>query len=458
MKLWQGRTSGELNKAAADFNSSLNVDKRLWRQDIKGSIAHATMLGDCGIISKEDADLIKCNLQDIYLDIENRALLVAGDFEDIHSFVEAELTNRIGDVGKRLHTARSRNDQVATDLRLYLKEKNADISTLLKDLIGVLTNQAEYSKDYIAPSYTHLQIAQPIAFGHHLMAYCEMFLRDIDRLKDCKKRTDCNPLGACALAGTSYPINRLQTTDLLDFNETCHNSLDAVSDRDFVIELQSVLAQIAMHLSRFSEEICIWASTEFAFITLDDGFSTGSSIMPQKKNPDIAELVRGKTGRIYGNLLNSLTLMKSLPLAYNKDMQEDKHAIFDSIDNIESALLAFIPMIDTMQINRENLENAAKKGFINATDCADYLVKKGMPFRDAYKIVGELVSDCVGRKIALDSLEIADFKAKSNLFEDDIYDAINLKNCAKARNSYGGGSPEQVERQIERVRKILKSK
>ena len=454
-KMWAGRFSKEVDSGVNAFNSSVSFDSRMYKQDIKGSIAHAEMLGKAGIISAEDSKKIIAELENILADLESGALEIDPTAEDIHMFIEAVLTQRIGETGKRLHTARSRNDQVALDIRLYLRDETAEIKALLKQLITVLCDTAEQNTDTIMPGYTHLQRAQPITFGHHLMAYSQMFLRDISRLNDAVRRMNQCPLGSGALAGTTYPIDRQLTSQLLGFDCPTANSLDGVSDRDFCIELASAISIIMTHLSRFSEEIILWCSWEFKFIELDDAFATGSSIMPQKKNPDIAELVRGKCGRVIGDNMTLLTMMKGLPLAYNKDMQEDKEAIFDAIDNVKLCLSTFIPMLQTMTVYRENMRNAAAKGFINATDCADYLVKKGMAFRDAYKITGGLVALCIEKKTDLEHLPIEDYRSRSELFDIDVYDAINLDTCVNSRISYGGPSPESVKKQIADVRGAL---
>ena len=455
-KMWAGRFKKQLDSKVNDFNSSIRVDCRMYRQDIGGSIAHASMLAKQGIISVEDSEQIINGLEEILNDLENGKLEFDLTAEDIHMFVEAELTKRIGDVGKRLHTARSRNDQVALDIRLYLRDECDEIITLLKELILELTKKAEEHKATVMPGYTHLQRAQPITFGHHLMAYAMMFLRDIERVEDTKKRMNYSPLGSCALAGTTYPTDRYDVAKNLNMKGITLNSLDGVSDRDFAVELANAIALIMMHLSRLSEEIILWSSWEFKFIELDDAYSTGSSIMPQKKNPDIAELVRGKTGRAYGNLVTLLSMLKSLPLAYNKDMQEDKEAIFDSIDTVKLCLSIFAPMITTMTVIKENMYNAAAGGFINATDVADYLVKKGLPFRTAYKISGTMVAYCIDKNTVLEKLSLAEFKEFSDLFDEDVFDAINLERCTFARNSQGGTAVESVEEQIKAVKELLK--
>ena len=451
-KIWAGRFTKETDKIVNDFNSSISFDARMYREDIEGSIAHATMLGKCNIIDLEESKAIIEKLKNILNDIESGKLEFDFNAEDIHSFIEAELTKRLGDTGKRLHTARSRNDQVALDIRMYLKKEVKEIESLIKKLIIVLTDLSEKNLQTVMAGYTHLQRAQPITFAHHLMAYSQMFLRDLERLKDSYKRINIMPLGSGALASTTYPINRRMVCDLLKFDEITQNSLDAVSDRDFCIELASDLSILMMHLSRFSEEIILWDSWEFKFIELDDAYSTGSSIMPQKKNPDITELIRGKTGRVYGDLNTLLIMMKGLPLAYNKDMQEDKEAIFDAVDTVKLSISAFIPMIETMTIFPENMREAAAKGFINATDCADYLVKKGTPFRDAYKITGEIVRLCIENNLTLETLPIEKYKEFSSKFENDIFEAINLETCVMQRKVEGGPAPESVKAQIEYVR------
>ena len=454
-KMWAGRFTKEVDSTVNAFNSSISFDSRMYRQDIKGSIAHATMLGETGIIPLADSKAIVAELNNILTDLESGKLEIDHTAEDIHMFVEAVLTQRLGETGKRLHTARSRNDQVALDIRLYLRDETAEIKSLLQKIITVLCNTAEQHADTIMPGYTHLQRAQPITFGHHLMAYAQMFLRDIGRLDDAARRMNQCPLGSGALAGTTYPIDRELTAKLLGFDKPTANSLDGVSDRDFCVELASAISLIMTHLSRFSEEIILWCSWEFKFIELDDAFATGSSIMPQKKNPDIAELVRGKCGRVIGDNMTLLTMMKGLPLAYNKDMQEDKEAIFDAIDNVKLCLSTFIPMLETMSVYKDNMRNAAAKGFINATDCADYLVKKGMAFRDAYKITGGLVALCIEKNTDLEHLPIEDYKSRSDLFDEDIYTAISLDTCVNNRLSQGGPSPESVKAQIKQVREIL---
>ncbi len=454
-KMWAGRSSADLDKRADDFNSSIHFDYRMFRQDIAGSIAHASMLAKQGIISESDADAIGKGLESILNDIESGVLSIDMNAEDIHMFIEAELTKRIGDAGKRLHTARSRNDQVALDIRMYLKTECDEITELLKKLVGVITDKAEENKAVIMPGYTHLQRAQPISFGHHLMAYAMMFLRDIDRISDAKKRMNISPIGSCALAGTTYDTDREYEASLLGFDGIALNSMDGVSDRDFCVELMSAISIIMMHLSRFSEEMILWTSWEFKFIELDDSFSTGSSIMPQKKNSDMAELVRGKTGRVYGDLIGTLTMLKGLPLAYNKDMQEDKESVFDAVDTVKACLNVFAPMLETAAVLKDNMYKAAQNGFINATDLADYLTKKGVPFRTAYKLTGSLVAYCIQNGISLTDIDLATYKSYNELFEEDLYDAISLENCVNKRISKGSTCVKSVEKQIEYVRKSL---
>ena len=448
-QLWKGRFKKELAKETNDFNASIHFDSRMYKEDITGSMAHATMLGACGIIEKSESEKIVQGLSEILADIESGKLAIDPGAEDIHTFVESELTARLGQTGKRLHTARSRNDQVALDIRMTLKKEIDAIAADIKDLLAVLCKKAEENKGVILPGYTHLQRAQPITFGHHLMAYAAMLCRDLDRLADVKKRMNVLPLGSGALAGTTYPIDRQMVAAQLGFDDVSANSLDGVSDRDFCIELAAALSLVMVHLSRFSEEIIMWCSWEFKFVELDDAFSTGSSIMPQKKNPDIAELVRGKSGRVFGDLTTLLTVMKGIALAYNKDMQEDKEAIFDAVDTLELCLKTVTPMLDTMKTLPANMRRAAAKGFINATDCADYLTKKGMPFRDAYKLTGCMVSDCIAKDKTLEELTLDEFKGYSSLFEKDIYEAIDLVKCCEGRTSYGGPSEASVKNQIE---------
>lgn len=454
-KLWQGRTDGVLFKEADDFNSSISFDSKMFKQDITGSIAHAQMLGAKGIISQLDAEQIVEGLTGILEDIISGTLEISNDAEDIHMFVEAVLTERIGDVGKKLHTARSRNDQVALDLRMYLKDENAVISTLLLELIGAIKEKASENVNTIMPGYTHLQRAQPITFAHHLLAYAQMFIRDYDRLNCATKRMNYSPLGCCALAGTTYDTDRNMVANALGFGGVSENSIDGVSDRDFCVELLSCYSIIMMHLSRFCEEIILWSSWEFKFVTLSDAFTTGSSIMPQKKNSDMAELIRGKTGRVYGDLMAILTTLKGLPLAYNKDMQEDKEGIFDGIETVKKCLKVFTPMLSSMQVLKDNMYKAAQKGFINATDLADYCVKKGMPFRSAYKAVGEIVAKCVKENKILEDISLEEYKAVSPLFEEDLYEEISLETCVNKRNSQGGTSPSSCKKQIEIIENFI---
>ena len=454
-KMWAGRFAKSLDSKADDFNSSIRFDCKMYKQDIIGSIAHAQMLAKQKIISQDDCQAITDGLSSILADIENGTLEFDMSCEDIHMFVEAELTKRIGDAGKRLHTARSRNDQVALDIRMYLRDNSEEVIVLLKELIGAILFKAEEGKSAIVPGYTHLQRAQPITFGHHLMAYAQMFLRDISRVKDAVSRMNYSPIGSCALAGTTYETDRVFEAEKLGFYGITQNSIDGVSDRDFCVELMSAFSIIMMHLSRFSEEIILWSSWEFKFIELDDAYTTGSSIMPQKKNSDMAELVRGKTGRVYGDLLGLLTTLKGLPLAYNKDMQEDKEAIFDALETVCMCLDIFAPMIRTMKLIPQNMYKAAQEGFINATDLADYLTKKGMPFRSAYKIVGQIVAECIEKKTVLDNLPLDAYKSHSDIFENDLYKEISLETCVEKRISKGGTSVSSVEYQIEWVRKEL---
>ena len=454
-KMWAGVTDGKTEQIADDFNSSIHFDSRMYKQDITGSMAHAAMLAAQGIISAADADTLVAGLEGILNDLDSGALEFDMTCEDIHMFVEQVLTQRLGDVGKKLHTARSRNDQVALDIRMYLRDEIDEISALVGSLIAVLAEQAETYKAAIMPGYTHLQRAQPITFGHHLMAYAMMLLRDVDRLADCRKRMNQSPIGCCALAGTTYNTDRYFEAEKLGFDGICRNSLDGVSDRDFCVELMGAIATLMMHLSRFSEEIILWSSWEFKFIELSDAFTTGSSIMPQKKNPDMAELVRGKTGRVYGDLMALLTTLKGLPLAYNKDMQEDKEAVFDACDTVKMCLKVFVPMIETLKANTANMKKAAQKGFINATDLADYMVKKGLPFRSAYKISGQLVAYCIANNTVLEDLPLDVYKGYSDLFEEDLYQAIDLMTCVETRISVGGTSVKSVEDQINYVKEML---
>ena len=455
-KLWAGRFSKQEDERVNDFNSSIAFDARMAQHDIQGSIAHATMLGRQGIIEPAEAELIVQGLEGIARDLQTGALAIDPTAEDIHMFVEAELTSRLGDTGKRLHTARSRNDQVALDIRLYLRDQCQEIHALLLSYLDALTDQAAQHLESVMPGYTHLQRAQPITFAHHLIANAQMALRDLQRLEQTQARMNIMPLGSGALAGTTYPIDRQLVKTLLAFDAVSANSLDGVSDRDFCIELASDISLIMMHLSRLSEEIILWCSWEFKFIELDDAFATGSSIMPQKKNPDVTELIRGKSGRVFGDLITLLTMMKGLPLAYNKDMQEDKEAIFDAVDTVKLCLSTLIPLLQTMRVNKENMRAAAAKGFINATDCADYLVKKGMPFRDAYKITGQLVAQCIAKQLTLETLPLADYQAASPVFDEDVYQAIALETCVKERKVEGGPSPEAVQKQIDAVKAYRK--
>ena len=451
-KMWAGRFQKEESKDVNDFNSSISFDGVMFEDDITGSMAHANMLGQKGIISKEDSSLIIKTLADILSDIKEGKLTLDPEAEDIHMFVEAELTKRIGEVGKRLHTARSRNDQVALDVRLHLRGMVKSIEEKIQSLIDTIIDLAEKNKETVMPGYTHLQRAQPITFANHLLAYAFMLKRDLSRFNDAKSRMNYSPLGSCALAGTTYPIDRNMVANELGFDGIVMNSLDGVSDRDFTVELASAASLAMMHLSRFSEEIILWCSWEFKFIDLDDAYSTGSSIMPQKKNPDIAELVRGKTGRVYGDLITLLTMLKGIPLAYNKDMQEDKEAIFDALDTLDQCLKIFKPMLETIKVNKENMRRAAAKGFINATDLADYLVKKGMAFRSAYKISGSLVAYCIEKGIVLEEVSLDTFKTYSPLFEEDVFQEINIEKCTFKRTSQGASAIESVEAQIKALR------
>lgn len=448
MKLWGGRFEKQTDKLVEDFHSSISFDQRMYKQDIQGSMAHATMLGSVGIISEAEAKQIVQALTDILADIEAGKVEFEVGAEDIHMNIEKLLTERIGDVGRKLHTARSRNDQVALDVRMYLKAEVTQIIDLLVDLQKVLLTLAEKHVQTIMPGYTHLQLAQPITLAHHLLAYFQMFQRDVDRLRDCFKRVNVLPLGSGALAGTTFPLNRHQVADILGFPAITANSLDGVSDRDFAIEFCAAASLIMMHLSRFSEELILWSSAEFAFIEMDDAYSTGSSIMPQKKNPDVAELVRGKTGRVYGDLMGLLTVMKGLPLAYNKDMQEDKEALFDAIDTVKGCLLVFTPMVSTMRVQEKTMLQAAKLGFTNATDMADYLAKKGVAFRHAHEIVGKSVLYCIQHGKALEDLSLEEFKGFSEVFEADIYQAISIEECVNARRVPGGPAPEATQAAI----------
>ncbi len=455
-KMWDARFQKAENSRVNDFNSSISFDARMYKEDIAGSIAHATMLGKCGIIEKSEADKIVSALKEISADITSGALAIDPEAEDIHMFVEEVLTNRIGDTGKRLHTARSRNDQVALDIRLYLRREIGEIRALVHDLLKTIAETASAHTETVMAGYTHLQRAQPVTFAHYILAYGQMFLRDDKRLAETMARMNVSPLGSGALASTTYPIDRHMVATLLGMDGVTENSMDGVSDRDSVLELAFDLSLIMMHLSRFSEEMILWCSSEFGFIELDDAFSTGSSIMPQKKNPDIAELVRGKTGRVYGDLTTLLTMMKGLPLAYNKDMQEDKEAIFDAIDNAKLCIELFTAMLATCTVRTEKLRKAASGGFINATDCADYLTKRGMPFRDAYKVSGKLVAYCIAHECDFESLPLSVYKEFSPLFDEDVYKAVNLENCVNERRVYGGPSVESTLRQISLIESYLK--
>ena len=456
MKLWGGRFQKATDAKVDDFNSSIRFDYKMYKQDIKGSIAHSKMLGRQGIIPENDSRLIASALKDILADIEAGKVEFLVDAEDIHMNIEKLLTDRIGDAGKRLHTARSRNDQVALDIRMYLMDEMSEIKAMLVSLENTLITLAQNNLETVMPGYTHMQKAQPITFAHHVMAYAEMFLRDIDRLNDCRKRTDFMPLGSGALATTTYPIDREFVAGELGFSKVTRNSLDGVSDRDFAIELAGVLSIIMMHLSRFSEELIIWSTNEFSFVEMDDSYSTGSSIMPQKKNPDVAELIRGKAGRVYGHLIGLLTVMKGLPLAYNKDMQEDKEAIFDAIDTVKLCLPVFEGMVSTMKINSIAMRKGASGGFTNATDGADYLVKKGMPFRDAHAVIGKLVFYAISKDKSLEELTLDEFKQFSDSFDEDVYEAISVETCVSCRNIIGGPAKEAMQKTIEQAKAVLK--
>lgn len=456
MKLWAGRFQKETDRQVDDFNSSLPFDNRLYREDIQGSIAHSRMLSQCGIITPQDAERIEEGLLGILSDIESGAVGF-GAQEDIHTFIEDLLTERVGDAGKRMHTARSRNDQVALDMKLYLRREIGTIKDMVLNLISVLCDIAKQHRDTVMPGYTHLQPAQPITFAHHLMAYANMFSRDIIRLENCLGGMKECPLGSGALAGTTHPIDREMTASSLGFDAPTQNSMDGVSDRDYAIEFLSAASIIMMHLSRFSEEIILWSSWEFKFVELDDAYSTGSSIMPQKKNPDVAELVRGKTGRVYGDLMSLLTVMKGIPLAYNKDMQEDKESVFDAVDTVKTCIPVFTSMLRTMQVLPQNMRAAARKGFINATDCADYLAKKGIPFRDAYKAVGKLVLYCAESGRTLEQLTPDEFRSVSEAFGEDIFEALDLQNCVSQRKSRGGPAPQETSRQISQMESFVKA-
>lgn len=455
-KMWAGRAEKATDQLADDFNSSIRFDSRMYKEDIEGSLAHAAMLCACGILTEEECASITEGLGGILSDLETGKLTFDETAEDIHMFVESELTRRIGDNGKKLHTARSRNDQVALDLRLYLRKECGSIREKLLTLLSSVTDKAEECKEMILPGYTHLQRAQPITFGQHLLAYSMMLLRDLGRLQDTLKRMNYSPLGSCALAGTTYRTDRRMVAKALCFDGICENSLDGVSDRDYCLELLSCLSILMMHLSRFSEEIILWSSWEFKFVELDDAYTTGSSIMPQKKNSDMAELVRGKTGRVYGDLMGSLTMLKGLPLAYNKDMQEDKESVFDAVDTVEMCLEIFAPMIATMKPLPENMYKAAGKGYINATDLADYLTKKGLPFRTAYKIVGQTVGYCIRQNKTLEELSLEEYRTLYEGYDTGLFDAISLKNCVSRRTSEGGTALPSVEKQIGFVREQMK--
>ena len=458
MKLWAGRFQKETDTLVNDFNSSIAFDARMYKEDIAGSIAHAAMLGRQGIIEEHEAEKIIDGLKAILADIEADKVEFSLENEDIHMNIETLLTQRIGDTGKRLHTARSRNDQVAVDFRLYVKQEIPKIIGIVLELEKVLIRKAEANLDTVMPGYTHLQRAQPTTFAHYMMAYANMLRRDVSRLEDCMARMDECPLGAGALATSTYPVDRFQTAAALGFAKPTDNSMDSVSDRDFAIEFLSACSILMMHLSRFSEEIILWCSWEFKYVELDDAYSTGSSIMPQKKNPDVAELVRGKTGRVYGSLITLLTVMKGLPLAYNKDMQEDKECVFDAIDTVELCVPVFAAMLDTLTVLPRNMRNAASGGFINATDCADYLVKKGMPFREAYMIVGRLVNMCIKSGETLDTLPLKDFRSISNLFDADVYQALELKTCVNGRTVYGGPASDSVKQQIANIKAFVEER
>ena len=458
MKLWAGRFQKETDDKVNDFNSSISFDARLYQQDIVGSIAHATMLGEQGIIAPEEAQKIVAALGVLKDEIEAGTVAFTKDSEDIHMNMEVLLTERIGETGKRLHTARSRNDQVAVDFRLFVKEEIGTIVAMLLDLERALVRQAKANLDAIMPGYTHLQRAQPITFAHAMMAYANMFRRDVGRFEDCRERLDECPLGSGALATSTHPVDRFRTAELLGFRKPMDNSLDGVSDRDFAIEFLSACSLLMMHLSRFSEELILWCSWEFKFIELDDAYATGSSIMPQKKNPDVAELVRGKTGRVYGALIGLLTAMKGLPLAYNKDMQEDKEPVFDAVDTVELCLPVFTAMIDTLTVDRASMRRAANGGFISATDCADYLAKKGLPFREAYGIVGKLVGHCVATGHSLETLPLEEYQKVCPLFEQDVYDALSLETCVNGRKVYGGPAPEAVKVQIANIEAFVQER
>ncbi|MBZ4665344.1 argininosuccinate lyase [Mahella sp.] len=456
MKLWGGRFAKEADRAMERFNASIAFDKRLYRQDIEGSIAHAAMLAKCGIISEQDGQAIIEGLESILNDIESGQLKISEDIEDIHTFIEQQLTDRIGDAGRRLHTARSRNDQIALDMRMYMKEAIREIQHSLLSLMQVITDKAQHHIDAIMPGYTHMQRAQPVTLGHHMMAYFQMFKRDYERLDDCYKRTDIMPLGSGALATSTYPVDREYVARQLGFEAISENSMDAVSDRDFAIEFCCCAAMIGMHLSRFCEELVLWSSAEFNFIEMDDAFSTGSSIMPQKKNPDVAELIRGKTGRLYGDLTSLLTVMKGLPLAYNKDMQEDKEAVFDTVDTLTISIPIFSAMLDTVSFHEDVMLKAAQGGFTNATDAADYLVKKGMPFRQAHEVIGHLVVYCLDNGKDLSNLSLEEYRRFSDLFDEDVLQAIDLNTCVQSRNVYGGPAHQSLTAAIDHAKTFIR--
>ena len=456
-QLWGGRFTGSINELAWTFNASITFDQRFLEVDVRGSKAHATMLARQGIISEEEKDAIICGLDAILSDVRDGKLEITDKYEDIHSFLEANLIDRIGDAGKKVHTGRSRNDQVALDMRLYCRGEVENTANLLEEMLKCLSSIMKDNLKTYMPGFTHLQKAQPVTLAHHLGAYFEMFKRDLLRMKDIYKRMNYCPLGAGALAGTTYPLDRDYVAELLDFEGPTLNSMDSVSDRDYLIEYMSALSTIMMHLSRLSEEIIIWNSNEYRFVEIDDAYSTGSSIMPQKKNPDIAELVRGKTGRVYGDLMSLLTTMKGIPLAYNKDMQEDKEAAFDAMDTVRNCLTLFTDMLATLKFNRDNMEKSATKGFTNATDAADYLVNKGMPFRDAHSVIGRLVLACIDKECAIDDLSLSELKEFSELFDEDIFDAISLKTCVEKRLTVGAPSPDVMKKVIEANDEFLSS-
>lgn len=458
MKLWSGRFQKEADSKLDDFNSSIHIDSRMYKEDIEGSIAHVTMLGNCGIIDISESKIIIDGLKGILEEIESEKVEFSKNNEDIHMNIESFLIKKIGGVGKKIHTARSRNDQVALDIRMNLNSEIENIKALILDFQKVLLKKASENIYTIMPGYTHMQKAQPITFAHHLMAYSSMLKRDYERLEDCYKRLDYMPLGSCAIATTTYPIDRNMVKDILGFSNLVENSIDAVSDRDFVLELGSNLSIIMMHLSRFSEEVILWSSSEFSYIELDDAYSTGSSIMPQKKNPDVAEIVRGRTGRVYGDLMGLLTMMKGLPLSYNKDMQEDKELIFDSVDTVKQCITIFSKIIDTCIVKKENMRKACEMGFLNATDLADFLAKKGVPFRDAHKILGEMVYYCIEHKKELKDLSLDELKGFSTVFNDEVFNVLDIETCVKSRNVIGGPSPFQIEKVLDSLSLYIKEK